>query len=383
MNSLKNDKLVCAHYISTYLPLIGSWIYNILINYDKYKPIMLTRNIANFDQFSIDNIISLSRLNKFSYLYNFTVFKTSGYFPIFKKYCLKKNVKILHVHFGYHGIKLIGLKKQLNVPMVCSFYGNDVYKWPNQKKYRAGLQKLFKEADQILALGPYMQDHLCKLGCPDQKIVIQHLGVSVDQIKYKPRKYHGSEPIRFLMASSFVKKKGIDIVLNALYFIGKDTDFQVDIIGDGYLKNDLMQLVRELKLEERVTFHGYQPYSYFIDLSYHCHIFLQASKTAENGDKEGTPMSLVDAMATGMPVISTYHSDIPEIVINSKNGFLAVENNIKDFTNAVLKILNNISNLEKFSQNARKHIEEYFNSKIQAIKLEEIYNKLISNNISS
>ena len=115
MNQEKNDKLVCAHYISTYLNLIGSWIYNILINYDNYQPIILTRNTANLDQFPIDSKISLSRLKKLHYLYNFAVFKTSGYFPIFKKYCLQNDAKILHVHFGYHGIKSIGLKKQLEV----------------------------------------------------------------------------------------------------------------------------------------------------------------------------------------------------------------------------------------------------------------------------
>lgn len=376
MNQGKNNKLICAHYISTYLPLIGNWIYNILKNYETYRPIMLTRNITNFDRFTIDSIISLSQLNKFSYLYNFIFFKTLGYFPIFKKYCIRNKVKILHVHFGYHGIKSIGLKKCLNIPMVCSFYGNDVYKWPNQKKCCIKLQKLFKEAEQILALGPYMKEHLIELGCSEQKICIQHLGVSVDSIKYKPREYHDSEPLRFLIASSFVEKKGIDIVLNALKFIEEDIDFKLDIIGDGHLKSYILQLIRELKIEDRVKLHGYQPYSYFIDLAYQCHIFLQASKTAANGDKEGTPMSLVDAMATGMPVISTYHSDIPEIVKDGENGFLAEENNVEDFSNAILKILNNIGDLEKFSQNARKHIEISFNSKIQAMKLESIYDKL-------
>lgn len=372
-----NNKIFnCAHYISTYLPTTENWIYNILINYETYRPIMLTRNITNFDQFTIDSIISLSQLNKFSYLYNFIFFKTSGYFPIFKKYCIQYKVKILHVHFGYHGIKLIGLKKRLNIPMVCSFYGNDVYKWTNQKKYCAKLQKLFKEANQILALGPYMKDHLIKLGCSDQKICIHHLGVNIDSIKYKHREYHDSEPLRFLIASSFVEKKGIDIALTALNIIKNDVDFTLDIIGDGPLKNEMLQLIRKLKLEDRIRLHGYQPYSYFINLAYQCHILLQASKTASNGDKEGTPMSLVDAMATGMPVISTYHSDIPEIVKNGENGFLAEENIVKDFTGAILKILNNRDDLKKYSLNARKHIEINFNSKIQAMKLESIYNKL-------
>ncbi len=376
MNQRKNNKLICAHYISTYLPLTENWIYNILINYETYRPIMLTRNITNFNQFTIDSIISLSQLNKFSYLYTLIFFKTSGYFPIFIKYCIRYKVKILHVHFGYHGIKLIGLKKHLNIPMVCSFYGNDVYKWTNQK-YRTKLQKLFKEADQILALGPYMKDHLIKLGCSDQKICIHHLGVNVYSIKYKPREFKDSETIRFLVASSFVEKKGIDIVLNALKFVEKDIDFTLDIIGDGHLKSDLLQLIRKLKIEDRIKFHGYQPYSYFINLTYQCHVFLQASKTASNGDKEGTPMSLVDAMATGMPVISTYHSDIPEIVKDSENGFLAEENDIEDFANAILNILKNINNLQEYSLNARKHVETHFNSRIQAQKLELIYDNLV------
>jgi len=375
---MSNKKPVVAHYISSFLPLTENWIYKLLINQKDYKPIVITRSVKNQNLYPFDNIYSLATKRICEKYLELIRFKFLGYIPFFKNVCKKESTSILHVHFGYQGIKSIGLKKKLGIPMVCSFYGYDVFKLPKQEKYKKAYIKLFQNADKILALGPYMKNELISLGCPENKIEIHHLGIDTQKIKFKPRKLDPNSPIKILLASSFVEKKGIDVTIKALGILKNDFSFKVEIIGDGYLKENLIGLIKDNNLENDIVLHGYKPYDFFIDKTYECDIFVQASKTTTDNDKEGTPMSLVDAMASGMPVVSTHHSDIPEIVIDGYNGYLAEENSVDDLVRCIKRIICT-DNFEELSINARKHIEEQFDASTLAVKLENIYTNLINN----
>jgi len=373
-----HHKPTCIQYISTYLPITEYWIYNLLSNMEFYTPLILSRNTTNLSQFSIGNIVSLSQVNLPTRLFNYSYFKLSGYFPIFKESAIDQKAQIIHAHFGYHGIKTIRLKQKMKIPLICSFYGNDVYKWTNSVKYRRGLKRLFQEADLMLVLGPYMKGALISLGCPQRKILIQHLGVNVQDNNFIPKDLNMSEPIPFLMACSFVEKKGVDIVIKALDIIKKEVDFKLNLIGDGPLKDKIIQLIHQYNLGKNIYMYGYQPYSKLMDLASRCQVFLQASKTASNGDKEGTPMSLVDVMAVGMPVISTRHSDIPEIVLDGETGYLVEENDPHSFAQAILTLIKDQKRYNIMSNNSHNHILNNFNIRTQAQKLENIYMKLIT-----
>jgi len=366
-----------GHYLSIYLPITEVWIYNMLTSLQNYRPLVLTRTIINENIFLFERIVSLSRINRLRYLCNYVTFKAIGYFPLFYIKCKSENVRLIHAHFGYNGIKILGLKKRLNVPMVCSFYGNDVYLWTAREKYCERLKHLFQSSEQMLVLGPYMKQRLIELGCPEEKIRIHHLGVPVAEMDYRPRELN-NQPFRFLIASSFMEKKGIEIAIRALDIVKNQVDFTVDIIGDGPLKKDLLALTNDLKLEEKIRYHGYQNYSSFLKIGMHSHVFLQASRIAKNGDKEGTPMSLVDAMATGLPVVSTHHSDIPEIVIDGVTGFLAQEDDPLDFAQCILKILDNADRFNAMSINSRKHILANFNIRVQTERIEGLYRNMIA-----
>jgi colanic acid/amylovoran biosynthesis glycosyltransferase len=278
------------------------------------------------------------------------------------------------VHFGYHGVKLIGLKNKLKVPMICSFYGDDAFAHRHVEKYGS----LFREADKILVLGAYMKAQLIQLGCPENKLLIHHLGIDSDKIVFKQRTFQAGKSIRFLIASSFLKKKGIDLAIKALSKFKNNYDFFLDIIGDGPLKDEILREIEMCGIKDRVNLHGYKPYEYFINLAYECDVFIQASRTTEENNKEGTPMAIVDAMATGMAVISTKHSDIPEIVINGKTGYLAEENDLNSLEKSIQKLFDDLAKVEMFSRNGREWIEKEFDAKKQTMKLEEYYKQLIS-----
>ncbi len=370
------NKDLIVHYNSRYLPLTEVWLYNQLTQLKNFKIRFLCRTLQNVHLFPGIEAYALGERSRLIRYLNLLYSKVFGYVPMFAK--KSAGSKLLHVHFGYNAIKLTGLGKKLGIPVLCSFYGIDAYSFPfvkNQNLQR--LKKMFLQVDRVLVLGPAMKSHLISLGCPEEKIIIHHLGIHTQKIEFICRTYSGQRPVRFLLASSFIEKKGVDISMKALSKLCRDLDFKVDIIGDGPLKSHIENIIDSGNLRDKVTMHGYQPYDYFIKLAYECDVFLQASKTTTTNDKEGTPMSLVDAMATGLPVVATRHSDIPEIVQDGVTGFLAEENSVGEFENALRKMIEKIRDISMFSQKSREWIEENFNVEVQSEILSKIYNNLI------
>jgi colanic acid/amylovoran biosynthesis glycosyltransferase len=370
--------LAIAHYASKYLHITQPWIYQILINQKLFRPIFLTRITMYLDSFPLDGVYSLSDFGRVRFASESFFHWLFGYFKFYETICRKENIQILHAHFGYHGVKMLGLKRKLNVPMVCSFYGDDAFAKlhtdRNKKKYLG----LFSEAEKILALGPYMKSELIKLGCPAEKITIHHLGINVNEIEFKQRSISKGEKIKFLIVAGFVQKKGIDIAIKALSAFRDRYDFSLDIIGDGPLKNEILAVIEDSGIKDKIKLHGYQPYRYFIDMAYQCDVFIQASRTGDGNQKEGTPMAIVDAMATGMAVVSTKHSDIPEIVKDGEHGYLAEENSVSSLIDCLQKIFNSPEKIEAFSTKARHWVEKEFNAEIQTGKLEEYYDAIIA-----
>jgi colanic acid/amylovoran biosynthesis glycosyltransferase len=364
-----------GHYISNFLPITEVWLYNLIKNHQLYKPIVFARKANNKNHFSMDKMMVVEDLPLPDYIYNFLIFKTRGYFPLFSRACENQHCQIVHAHFGYNGYKTIRLAAKVQRPLLCSFYGVDVFKYPRDPLNKNKYLELFNTFSAGIVLGPHMKQSLMELGCPENKIEINHLGVEVDKIAFKPRHFSGNRPFRFLIASSFIEKKGIDIALKALKSIEDYCDFVVEIVGDGPLRGDIQSLIKDFQLEEKVVLHGYQPYGYFLNLAYSCDGYLQASKLSKDGDKEGTPMAIIDAMATGLPAISTYHSDIPEIIDDGKTGYLAVEDSPESFAEVLKKYIGQSHEMETFSYNSRAKIEREFNISHQMKRLEQIYLK--------
>jgi colanic acid/amylovoran/stewartan biosynthesis glycosyltransferase WcaL/AmsK/CpsK len=371
-------KKSCLHYVSNFLPLTMVWIYNLLKNLQEYDPYVLTRKKINNQSFPFENIQALNDLHLIDKLYNIGISKLTGVIPFFSNAAGLIRPCIMHFHLGNIAYKLLPFKRKMAVPGVISFYGADAYMYPARKKNRRKLSSVFREMDRILVLGPAMQNELKLLGCPEEKIEIFHLGINTDQIEFKEKAFPVSRPLRFLLASNFVEKKGIDITLHSLGQFKKQVDFEIEIIGDGPLREDILKIISAIGLREKVRLHGYKPYAFVLEKAYECDVFLQASRTASNKDREGTPMVLVDVMAAGMPVVSTRHSDIPEIVRDGYNGYLAEENSVDSFTACLSRLIENKGYFQSLSRNCRSHVDQHFNIFVQAKKLETTYTKLTS-----
>ena len=388
------DKPVIAHSVPSYLFLTGSWIYGQLINLKRFNPIVITNYIQNMDIFPFQPIYSLNiqhRINKKLLVRLFMLFigdqltanKRYRYFiDILKEH----RIVLLHSHFGNEGFWDLCLKQKLKIPIVISFYGSDVSKLAKNPLWRHRYRRLFSKGELFLAEGNFMKKSLINLGCPEEKVFIQHLGIDLEKIKFKPRKIGYNGKIKILISGSFREKKGISYAIEAFAKVRqKHKNIELTIIGDSSgiprdeaEKRKILNTVKKNYLQSLIKTLGYQPYSVFIEELYKHHIFLSPSIHASNGDAEGgAPVSITEASASGMPIISTYHCDIPEIVLDEKSGYLVKEKDVESLAEKLEYLITNPRKWSELGEAGYTHIKNEYNIKKQVKKLENIYTKLI------
>jgi colanic acid/amylovoran biosynthesis glycosyltransferase len=267
-----------------------------------------------------------------------------------------------------------------------TFYGLDVNYLPKSNpawydRYR----RLFAAADRFLCEGSHMAQRLEQLGCPANKIDVHHLGVNVRKITFHPRVWQ-TGPLRILMAATFKEKKGIIYGLEALGKLQSKFPLEITLIGDATAeprsqleKQKIMAAINRNHLVSRVHILGYQPYSRFMEEAYQHHIFLSPSVTAADGDTEGgAPVSLIDLSASGMPIVSTRHCDIPEVIQDEKSGLLADERDVDGLANALEWMAIHKDSWKPMAISGRQHIEAEYNAERQGIKLAAIYHHLVN-----
>ena len=188
-----------------------------------------------------------------------------------------------------------------------------------------------------------------------------------------------SAQIQVLICAEFREKKGIELGIRAFgrAIDGKPVDCRLHIIGDGSGRHRIEAAIEESGLGERVTLAGRQPYNKVLEALRDSHLLLQPSLTAADGDAEGgAPVILLDAQASGLPVVSTVHGDIPEYVLDGESGYLAPEGDVDGLTEQLRRCLFAPDAWERLGRSGRRHVEENYNARSQAAALEEIYDKL-------
>jgi len=289
---------------------------------------------------------------------------------------------IVHSHFGNIGWANLGAVRRLGAKHVVTFYGVDVNGLPNQFPiWRERYRQLFKEVNLILCEGLHMARCIVALGCPEHKIKVQHLGVDVEGIEFKPRQWQRGEPLRVLIAATFREKKGVPIALEMLGRLQREVPLEITLIGEAI--NEERGQIERKKIFERIAHHqlqnhvrllGFQPYQVLFEEAYRHHLFLSPSVTASDGDTEGgAPVSIIEMAASGMPIISTTHCDIPEVMHPEAGRFLAPERDPDALLAIALTMIQNWSQLENPLHNLRAHIAREYDHKIQGQHLADSY----------
>ncbi|MFX0206072.1 MAG: glycosyltransferase, partial [Candidatus Hodarchaeota archaeon] len=233
-------KLTVIHNYLPWLHLTENWIYN-QVRYlpEEVETHIVCKSTINLDQFALPNIHCLAETPARTYICVLThgLVKLRFSFRRHTAFLIwianQKKATIMHSHFGYTGWTYMGAAKQAGMKHVVTFYGVDVNRLPKEnpvwlKRYR----KMFSSVDRVLCEGPHMADSIIKLGCPEQKVRIHHLGVRVDEIPYRPRQWKPTEPLRVFIAASFREKKGIPYALEALGRLKATIPLEITIVGD-------------------------------------------------------------------------------------------------------------------------------------------------------
>ena len=203
-------KPVVAHLTNGYLPLTQTWLYhNQIINLKRYEPIVIAQSTMNLDKFPTQNAYSIPKRSIISKIFNMIHIKLTGSYKTryFENIIKENNVELLHAHFGTEGVRYLKLKKNLDIPLITTFYGSDVSMNPKKSYCKKQYIRLFKEGNLFLTEGNNMKQELIKLGCPENKIIIQHLGVDLTTFNFTPRTLPEDGNIVILIAGSFREKK--------------------------------------------------------------------------------------------------------------------------------------------------------------------------------
>jgi colanic acid/amylovoran biosynthesis glycosyltransferase len=383
-----------AHCVRKSTQLRLSFIFNQIENLQNYKPVIVfTCNPEN------DNSgFAKLDLNNYKYFYsgenrNFFWRIIYRYFKQISKkeswkiiqFLREQNVKCLHLHFGtdasiyWRVIRLSGL------PSIVSFYGYDCSLFP---KRFMGLGKIilqrrvFKNASCLLAMSPEMKSDLKALECPDEKIIVHYYGTDVHKYFKAERINIPKDKITLLTAGRLDEKKGHLFLLTVLEQLKNEEKMNLEwiIAGDGNQKEIISQQIIAFNLSNEVRMIG--SYSYNSDtlntLFAEAVIYIQPSITAKDGDKEGIPGTLVEAMSAGLPVISTNHAGIPSIIQDGITGLLVNEWDINAMKKAIRKFVNDPSLRKNLGKEAQNFALKNLDLKMKEIELEKIYSKEIN-----
>ncbi|MBB3235387.1 glycosyltransferase [Phyllobacterium endophyticum] len=278
-----------------------------------------------------------------------------------------RNFDVIIAHFGNNGLRVARVLKRrhLAAPLVTIFHGRDVGR-PMQDNSLWQYDVLFKQGALQLTVNDYFRTALVKAGASAEKVVVHHMGVRLAEIEYSWRSWqHGT--LEFISVCRLTEKKGIEFALRALGELAASSprlDWSYTIIGGGELQDALKQLAKDLGIADKVTFLGPRPHSEVKQRLRQAHVFILPSVTAVDGDVEGIPVSLMEAMAAGLIAVSTYHSGIPELVEDQKTGILVPEKDPPSLAAKLSWIAENPAACEHIALAARKKVESEFNADV-------------------
>jgi len=295
---------------------------------------------------------------------------------IFSSYALKKYLKenkidVVLANYGMPGSHMAPICKSLGIPLISIFHGHDATDQKLLKQYRKKYQNLFDYADYTIAVSEVMRQKLLALGAYPEKLKLIPYGVDVS--KFKPREEKPNSKT-FLAVGRFTEKKGPSYTIRAFHkTLQKFPEAKLVMVGGKTgLFQECEQLVNRLGISEAVNFTGVKSPEEIAELMSTSLAFVQHSITASNGDMEGTPLAILEAGASAMPIVSTRHGGIIEAIVHEKTGFLVDEKDENSMAEFMMKLLEDPDQAKKMGQMGRKHIiENYFQEK-QVRKIYEL-----------
>lgn len=243
---------------------------------------------------------------------------------------------VVHCHFGPSGVfgAMLSELGLLRGPIVVTFYGHDVTRYPLERGEQV-YARLFARAELVLALDPLMKQRLEALGAPPNRLSVHPLGVDAERFVPSTRK-GPAPPLRLLSVGRLVDKKGFADGLRAVAVLRtRGIDLHYRIAGDGPLGPELHRMAAELGVADCVEFLGQVSHADMPGLVAESHVVVVPSVRATDGDEEGTPTIIIEAMACAVPVVATRHAGVPFLVEDGVTGWLVDEHDAETLADRI------------------------------------------------
>lgn len=379
------------HVFHAYLHTTENWCYRLIKNLSDTRLYIVSELSLNEDAFRIPEAVFLLKpLVKWQFAphpliqkcVNLLMALMCTFWRRLVVFSARK-ADLIHAHFSFVGWNYLWLSEKTDTPLVISFYGFDYERLPNTELvWKERYQELFKKAALFLAEGNFGRDKLIQMGCHESKVKVVHLGVELPNIPYYKRTKRQNE-LKLVQVASFVSKKGYDVTIQAfikalvicpnmsLTLVGKDPEG---------MRKGFQQLVSDHGLDNHVKFINGIDFSRLHVFLKDFHVFIHPSKYGYKRDSEGgAPIVLLDAQATGLPVLSTLHCDIPEEVLDGVTGILVEESDSDALADAIETFYTmEETEYQAYCERARKHIEQNYDAVKCATELKKMYEAVIS-----
>jgi colanic acid/amylovoran biosynthesis glycosyltransferase len=374
-----------ASYCTTFLKPEMRHIYRQVTGLRKWQTFILTRERIEEERYPFPAIEVLPKARKnflkrfwLKYLRHLPAVHYRGELQVVIKALERRPADLLHVYFGHTGVHLLPFIKEWNHPTVVSFHGMDIQPRPQQVGYDEMMRELLQVLPLVLARSRSLFDALENWGCPREKLRLNRTGIPLDAYPFTEREAPMDGSWQFVQACRLIAKKGLKTTLKAFAdFHGFNPNSRLVIAGDGPMKEPLAEMARELGVHQAVELRGFLDQAALAKLYAESHVFLHPSEMTSDQNQEGVPNSMLEAMATGLPVLATQHGGIPEAVTHGVHGLLVAERDHEALFQAMFRCIEHPAQLTDMGKAAAEMVREEFSQAKAIERLESFYDEAL------
>jgi glycosyltransferase involved in cell wall biosynthesis len=385
ISSLNSAKPLVASYCTYFLKAEMQHIYRQISRLVGFDTFVITKFRQNADLFPFADVEQLTpvrqgliRRGYLKYLERKPALIYRGEYEASRRILIRRDPALMHIYFGNTGVHLLPLIRRWDRPCLVSFHGMDVQHRPEEKDYEQRLRELLQLVPLVLVRSRSIADRLQQLGCRPGKIRMSRTGIPLDGFPPAERSFPTDGRWLLVQACRLVPKKGLFTTLEAFSQFRRAYPLaRLVIAGDGPLRESIKNRIRELRIEDSVTLAGFMGQTQLRSLFEQAHLFVHPSHTTEDGNQEGVPNSMLEAMATGLPVVATRHGGIPEAVGDGEQGYLVGEQDVAGVAAALIGLAANPELWRQFGLAASAKVSNTFEQSQQLKQLEAAYHEVL------
>jgi colanic acid/amylovoran biosynthesis glycosyltransferase len=382
---LNFSKPIVASYCTYFLKAEMQHIYRQITGLVDFETFIITKFRQNAEVFPFRDIEKLPpsrqgfiRRGYLKYLQRKPPLIYRGEYEATRKILIRRDPLLMHIYFGNTGVHLLPLIRRWDRPCIVSFHGMDVQNRPKEKGYEQRLRELLQLVPLVLVRSQSIADRLQQLGCNPEKIRMNRTGIPLGGFPSVEHSFPADGRWSLVQACRLVPKKGLFTTLEAFSLFRRTyPSAHLTIAGDGPLQESIENRIRELQIDHSVTLAGFLDQTRLRSLFEQAHLFVHPSYATEDGNQEGVPNSMLEAMATGLPVVATRHGGIPEAVEDGKQGYLVAEKDAAGLAAALVNLASNRELWHQFGKAASAKVSETFEQSQQVNRLEAAYREAL------